>query len=40
VLEARRMAVDTRMERQRLALEAARVWAQLNFLNPSQGTQP
>lgn len=47
VLEARRMAVDTQMERQRIALEAARTWAQLNFLNPqvdqsssAQGAQP
>ncbi|MBS1210257.1 MAG: transporter [Proteobacteria bacterium] len=38
VLEARRMVVDTRMERQRVALEAARAWAQLNFLNPQEGT--
>ncbi|MDP5238753.1 TolC family protein [Uliginosibacterium sp. 31-16] len=36
VLEARRMTVDTRMERQRVALEAARAWAQLNFLNPQE----
>jgi outer membrane protein TolC len=38
VLEARRMAIDTQMERQRVALDAARAWAQLNFLNP-QGDQ-
>ncbi|GAB2903825.1 TolC family protein [Uliginosibacterium flavum] len=36
VLEARRMAVDAQMERQRIALEAARTWAQLNFLNPQE----
>jgi len=38
VLVARRMALDTRIERQRVALEAARAWAQLNFLNPQEGT--
>ncbi|MDQ8021505.1 MAG: TolC family protein [Moraxellaceae bacterium] len=37
VLEARRMQLDTRMERQRVALEAARGWAQINFLNPQDG---
>ncbi|MDB5815180.1 MAG: putative outer rane cation efflux protein [Rhodocyclales bacterium] len=36
VLEARRMLLDTRIERERVALEAARAWAQLNFLNPEQ----
>lgn len=45
VLEARRMQLDTRMEQQRTALEAARAWAQLNFLDPqgpaaAQGAQP
>lgn len=39
VLEARRMQLDTRMERQRVALEAARSWAQLNFLNPQDGDE-
>lgn len=39
VLEARRMSIETRMERQRIALEAARNWAELDFLNPSQGAQ-
>ncbi|MDO6388204.1 TolC family protein [Uliginosibacterium sp. 31-12] len=38
VLEARRMALDTRMEHQRVALEAARAWAQLNFLNPQEAS--
>ncbi len=37
VLEARRSEVDVRMERLRLELERARVWAQLNYLLPSQG---
>lgn len=36
VLEARRMLLDTHIERERVALEAARAWAQLNFLNPEQ----
>jgi outer membrane protein TolC len=45
VLDARRMQLDTRMEQQRTALEAARAWAQLNFLDPqghaaAQGVQP
>lgn len=47
VLEARRMTIDAQMERQRAALDAARAWAQLNFLNPqgdvaapAQGDQP
>ena len=31
-LEARRMELDTRMERLRLEMETARLWAQLNFL--------
>ena len=34
VLEARRGEIDTRMERLRLEMEAARRWAQLNFLVP------
>ena len=33
VLEARRMAVDVRMERERVALDAARAWVQLEYLN-------
>lgn len=32
VLEARRGEIDTRMERLRLEMEAARLWAQLNYL--------
>lgn len=35
VLEARRMELDTRMERLRLEMETARLWAQLNFLIPT-----
>ena len=34
VLEARRGEIDTRMERLRLEMEAARLWAQLNYLVP------
>ena len=34
VLEARRMEIDTRMERLRLDMETARLWAQLNYLIP------
>ena len=34
VLEARRSEIDTRMERLRLEMEAARLWAQLNYLVP------
>jgi outer membrane protein TolC len=44
VLEARRMALDTGIERQRIALEADKAWAQLEFLNPQKdsgrGEQP
>ncbi|MBC7699243.1 TolC family protein [Aquabacterium sp.] len=35
VLEARRMALDTGMERLSLEMETARLWAQLNFLIPA-----
>ena len=35
VLEARRGEIDTRMERLRLEMEAARLWAQLNYLVPA-----
>lgn len=35
VLEARRALLDARLERLRLELEAARLWAQLTFLTPS-----
>ena len=34
VLEARRMALDTRLERIRLEMETAVLWAQLNYLTP------
>lgn len=40
VLEARRMALDVRMERERLALETARAWAQLDYLNPVTNQNP
>ena len=36
VLEARRMEVDTRMERLRLEMAGAALWAQLEYLNPAQ----
>ncbi len=35
VLEARRSEIDTRIERIRLEMETARLWAQLNFLIPA-----
>ncbi len=35
VLEARRMELDTRMERIRLEMETAMLWAQLNYLTPA-----
>ena len=35
VLEARRSEIDTRMERVRLEMDAARLWAQLNYLVPA-----
>jgi outer membrane protein TolC len=35
VLEARRSEVDVRMERLRIEMDRARVWAQLNYLLPS-----
>ena len=34
VLEARRSEIDTRMERLRLEMGAARLWAQLTYLVP------
>lgn len=34
VLEARRAEIDTRIERLRLEMDAARLWAQLNYLVP------
>jgi hypothetical protein len=36
VLEARRMEIDTRMERLRLEMETAAVWAQLEYLIPAE----
>lgn len=36
VLEARRMEIDTRMDRLRLAMETAAVWAQLKYLIPAE----
>lgn len=35
VLEARRAEIDVRIERLRLEMEAARLWAQLNYLVPA-----
>ena len=35
VLEARRMEIDTRMERLRLEMETAGLWAQLQYLIPA-----
>ena len=35
VLEARRGEIDTRMDRLRLEMEAARLWAQLNYIVPA-----
>ena len=42
VLEARRTEIDARMERLRLEMETARLWAQLNYLTDltSAGAQP
>ena len=36
VLEARRMEIDTRMERLRLEMESAGLWAQLEYLIPAE----
>lgn len=38
VLEARRMEIDTRMDRLRLEMEAASLWAQLEYLLPCDHT--
>lgn len=38
VLEARRMEIDTRMERLRLEMETAGLWAQLEYLIPAEHT--
>jgi outer membrane protein TolC len=35
VLEARRMEIDTRMDRLKLEMDTARLWAQLNYLVPA-----
>ena len=35
VLESRRGEIDTRLERLRLEMETARLWAQLNYLIPA-----
>lgn len=40
VLEARRMELDTRVERVRLEMETAMLWAQLSYLTPSNADQP
>ena len=40
VLEARRGEIDTRIDRLRLAMETARLWAQLNFLIPDPSGPP
>ena len=40
VLEARRMALDTRLERIRLEMETAALWAQLNYLTPANANVP
>lgn len=36
VLDARRMEIDTRLEALRIEMEAASLWAQLAYLNPSE----
>jgi outer membrane protein TolC len=36
VLDARRNEITTRMERLRLELETARLWARLNFQTPAE----
>jgi outer membrane protein TolC len=40
VLEARRMEIDTRLERLRLEMDAARLWAQINYLVPAGDAGP
>jgi len=40
VLEARRNEIDVRMERIRLEMDAARLWAQLEFLIPAGHVAP
>ncbi len=37
VLEARRMEIDTRLERLRIEMETASLWAELEYLIPAQG---
>lgn len=39
VLEARRAQTDTQMDRLRLEMDAARLWAQLNFLTPQTSAE-
>ena len=38
VLDGRRMELDVRMEQLRLEMDAARAWAQLNYLIPMETT--
>ena len=40
VLEARRLEIDARIERLRLAMEAAGLWAQLEYLTATDPTSP
>ena len=40
VLDARRNEIDTRLERLRLEMETARLWAQLNHLLPADHDMP
>ncbi|TMH11549.1 MAG: TolC family protein [Betaproteobacteria bacterium] len=40
VLEARRMEIDTRMDRLRLEMDTARLWAQINYLVPAGPAAP
>ena len=40
VVEARRMEIDTRMERLRLEMETAGLWAQLEYLIPAEAGAP
>jgi outer membrane protein TolC len=40
VLDARRMEIDTRLERLRLEMDTARLWAQINYLVPAGHAEP
>jgi hypothetical protein len=40
VLDARRGEIDTRLDRLRLEMEAARLWAQINYLMPVGNDTP